>query len=199
MDIAAAALEVLSTFGDVAMFAGQHSSSDETVNEVNIVGVSNKNTKELEYFFNKIQQLEYERFKKEIPNLPKPPPIIIPDPLSKKAYLSEIKKRIYKNRKQILELSILANKLFASKYFPSKYPPGVQKGNKYFLSEKEWNKMKNDINEQTFLKNFLLDMAYLNEALIKELISRAQKNTRRGGRRKTRKRRRKYRRRTRHH
>ncbi|RLI45384.1 hypothetical protein DRO61_10655 [Candidatus Bathyarchaeota archaeon] len=196
MDIATVALEALSTFGDVAMFAGQHSSSDD---KVNIVSVSNKNTKELEYFFNKIQQLEYERFKKEIPNLPKPPPIIIPDPLSKKAYLSEIKKRIYKNRKQILELSILANKPFASKYFPSKYPPGVQKGNKYFLSEKEWNKMKNDINEQTFLKNFLLDMAYLNEALIKELISRAQKNTRRGGRRKTRKRRRKYRRRTRHH
>ena len=197
MDIAAAALEVLSTFGDVAMFAGQHSSSDD---KVNIGSVSNKNTKELEYFFNKIQQLEYERFKKEIPTLPKPPPIIVPDPLSKNAYLSEIKKRIYKNRKQILELSILANKPFASKYFPSKYPPGVQKGNKYFLSETEWNKMKNDINEQTFLKNFLLDMAYLNEALIKKLISEAHKSSQKGGRKKTRKskKRRKHRRRTRH-
>ena len=193
MDVATLALEALSTLGDVAMFAGQHSSSD---NKVNIVSVSNKNTKELEYFFNKIQQLEYERFKKEIPNLPKPPPINVPDPLSKNAYLSEIKKRIYKNRKQILELSILANKPFASKYFPSKYPE-VIKGNKYFLSEKEWNKMKNDINEQTFLKKFLLDMAYLNEALIKKLISEASQ---RGGRKKTRKskKRRKHRRRTRH-
>ena len=74
----------------------------------------------------------------------------------------------------------------------------VQKGNKYFLSEKEWNKMKNDINEQTFLKKFLLDMAYLNEALIKKLISEASQ---RGGRKKTRKskKRRKHRRRTRHH
>ena len=58
--------------------------------------------------------------------------------------------------------------------------------------------MKNDINEQTFLKKFLLDMAYLNEALIKKLISEASQ---RGGRKKTRKskKRRKHRRRTRHH